>query len=275
MRLWLMAVALVLAGQATWAAEAVRGEQALEIETRPGSTTAFYLTEPARPPAAIAILLAGGEGSVGVKPGESVAEPVAFGRGNFLVRTRWLLAGHGIVVATMDAPSDQGHTLTAQFRLSREHAEDIAALAVWLRQRNGGLPVWLVGTSMGTLSAANAAVRLGTKVDGVILTSSITRGHRKYAYPPNGVFGLGLEEIAVPVLVVAHSGDSCEVTPPGDAAGLVESLAKSPRRRLLMVEGGAPPRSAACQAMSPHGFFGREDEVVAAMAGFMTGSEPR
>lgn len=269
MRLWLMALSLLLAGHATWAADAVRGEQALEIETRPGASTAFYLTEPAQPPAAVAILLAGGEGSVGVKPGETVAEPVAFGRGNFLVRTRGLLAGHGILAATMDAPSDQGRTLTAQFRLSQDHADDIAALAAWLRQRSGGLPVWLVGTSMGTLSAASAAVRLGGKVDGVILTSSITRGHRKYAYPPNGVLGVGVEEIAVPVLVVAHSGDACEVTPPGDAAGLLDSMAKSPRRRLLMVDGGAPARSAACQAMSPHGFFGREDEVVAAMAEFM------
>lgn len=269
MRGWLMALPLVLAAHATWAADAVRSERALEIESRPGVRTAFYLSEPARAPAAIAILLAGGDGSLGIKPGEAVADPVAFGRGNFLVRSRWLLAGRGILVATMDAPSDQGGTLTAQFRLSQEHADDIAALAGWLRQQSGGLPVWLVGTSMGTLSAASAAVRLGGRVDGLILTSSITRGHRKYFYPANGVLGLGLGEVAVPAMVVAHSDDACEVTPPGDAPGLLESMAKSPRRRLLMVDGGAPARSAACQAMSPHGFFGREDEAVAAMADFM------
>ncbi|CUW37325.1 conserved exported protein of unknown function [Magnetospirillum sp. XM-1] len=275
MRGWLMALPLLLFGHATWAAEAIRGEQALEIETRPGVSTAFYLTEPARPPVVAAILLAGGDGSVGVRPGETVDAPVAFGRGNFLVRTRGLLAGHGVLAMTMDAPSDQGRSLTAQFRLSQEHADDIAALAAWLKRRSGGLPVWLVGTSMGTLSAANVAVRLGAQVDGVILTSSITRGHRKYAYPADGVFGLGLGGVGVPAMVVAHSGDSCEVTPPGDAAGLLESLANSPRRRLLMVDGGAPARSAACQAMSPHGFFGREDEVVAAMAEFMTHTSPR
>lgn len=275
MRGWLMALPLLLAGHGTWAADAVVGERALEIESRPGVTTAFYLTEPSPPAAAIAILLAGGDGSVGVRPGETVAEPVAFGRGNFLVRSRWLLAGRGILVATMDAPSDQGRSMTAPFRLSGEHAADIAALAAWLKRRSGGLPVWLVGTSMGTLSAASAAVRLGGQVDGVILTSSITRGHQKYSYPSNGVLGLGLGELAVPAMVVAHSGDSCEVTPPGDAAGLLESMAKSPRRRLLLVDGGAPARSAACQAMSPHGFFGREDEVIAAMAEFITPPAPR
>lgn len=275
MRLWLMILSLVLAGHAAWAADAVRGEQALEIESRPGVTSAFYLTESAQPPAAIAILLAGGDGSVGVRPGETVAPPTAFGRGNFLVRSRWLLAGRGVLVATMDAPSDQGGSLTAQFRLSQEHTDDIAALAKWLKSRSGGLPVWLVGTSMGTLSAASAAARLGGQVDGVVLTSSITRGHRKYAYPANGVFGLGLEDVAVPAMVVAHAGDSCEVTPPADAAALLDGMAKSPRRRLLMVEGGAPAKSAACQAMSPHGFFGREDETIAAMAEFMLAQASR
>jgi len=33
--------------------------------------------------------------------------------------------------------------------------------------------------------------------------------------------------------------------------------------------------AAACQAMSPHGFFGREEEVIAAMAEFITPSAPR
>jgi len=275
MRGWQIVLVVLLAGGDARGGDGGVRERALELESRPGVTTAFYLAEPAVPPFAAVILLAGGEGSVGVRPGEEVAEPVAFGRGNFLVRSRRLLAAQDILVATMDAPSDQGRSMTAAFRLSREHLDDLAALAAWLKREHGGLPVWLIGTSMGTLSAAHGAARLGERVDGVILTSTITRGHRKHAYPPNGVFGLGLDEVTVPVLVIAHAGDACGVTPPADAPRLVDGLTKSSRRALLLVEGGAEARSRDCEGMAPHGFFGREDLVVAAMAAFIRPSAPR
>lgn len=274
MRGWLIIVVFLLVGADARGGDVAVSERALEIESRPGVSTAFYLTEPAAPPAAIVILLAGGDGSLGIRPGEAVAEPVAFGRGNFLVRSRWLLAGKGLLVATMDAPSDQGRVMTAAFRLSDDHLTDMAALAAWLKREHGGLPVWLIGTSMGTLSAASAASKFGGGIGGVILTSSITRGHPKYSYPSNGVLGLGPEAVTVPVMVVAHAGDACELTPPSDAPSLLDSMVKSPRRQLLLVEGGAPARSGACQAMAPHGFFGREGEVVAAMAAFIMPSVP-
>lgn len=271
----LLVTMLLLAGGAAMGGETAVSERAVEMESRPGVVTAYYLAVPAAPPVAAAILFTGGEGSVGVRPGMEIAEPVPFGRGNFLVRTRRLLASAGILVATIDAPSDQGGGMTTSFRLSDEHMADIAALAAVLKRENGGIPVWLIGTSMGTLSAAQGAARLGDRVDGLILTSSITRGHRKHSYPPNGVLGLGLDEVTIPALVVAHAGDACEVTPPADAPRVAEALAKSRRRDLLMVEGGAEARSGACEAMSPHGYFGREQEVVAAMAAFITRPDRR
>jgi hypothetical protein len=54
----------------------------------------------------------------------------------------------------------------------------------------------------------------------------------------------------------------------------MNALVNAPRREMLMIDGGAPTRSAVCQAMSPHGFFGKEDEVNAAMAAFMRDSKP-
>jgi hypothetical protein len=275
MRGWMVVLTLLLSLEPALGGEATVAEKALALETRPGVTTAFYLSEPSSPPVAAAILLAGGDGSVGIRPGEEVTPPVAFGRGNFLVRSRHLLAAGGILVATLDAPSDQGGSMTAQFRRSDEHLADMAALAAWLKREHGNLPVWLIGTSMGTLSAAHGAAKLGNAIDGVILTSTITRGHRKYNYPADGVFGLGLDEVRVPALVVAHAGDTCEVTPPSDAPRLVEALVNAPRREMLMIDGGAPARSGVCQAMAPHGFFGKEAEVNGAMATFMTDRKHR
>lgn len=256
-------------GCPAWAGDAVR-EEALAIPTRPGVSMAFFLDEPDPPPVAAAILFSGGAGSVGIHPGEAVAEPAPFGRGNFLVRTRRLLAAQGILVATVDPPSDQEGSLTAAFRLSADHAADIGALAGWLKGRGGG-PVWLVGTSMGTLSAANAAIRLGGKVDGIVLTSTITVGNRNQSYPYDGVLGLGLEQLAIPALVMAHAADTCWATPPRDAERLLERLETSPRKAMAWISGGAPAKSAACEAMSPHGYFGREDEAVAAIAAFIKG----
>ena len=264
-QLWVVAATLL--ALPAWAAEVT--EQALSLESRPGVTTAYYLTRPDMPPVAAAILLAGGEGSVGVRLDQEVPAPDPQAKGNFLVRTRRLLAATGILVATLDAPSDQGGSMTSQFRLSDEHVADIAALVANLRREGGGVPVWLIGTSMGTLSAARAAAALGGEIGGVILTSSITRAHRRYVYPPNGVFGLGLDKVNVPALVVAQAGDTCDVTPPADAPALAEAFTHSPRHAVQIFQGGGLPRSGSCEALAHHGFVGQEEEVVAAMAGFM------
>jgi pimeloyl-ACP methyl ester carboxylesterase len=268
--IWGLSAALVV-WHAAVAEEPVRDE-ALEIETRPGVTTAFYLSRPATPPVAAAILFTGGEGSIGIHPGETVEDPVPFGKGNFLVRTRRLLAANGILVATVDPPSDQDGTLNPVFRLSADHAADVGRLALWLKDQGGG-PVWLVGTSMGTLSAANAAVRLGAQVDGLLLTSTITVGNRHLPYPYNGVLSLDLEELSIPVLVMAHGEDGCWATPPANGERLLARLEKSPRKALVLIHRGAPAQSGPCQARAAHGYFGREEEAVAAMAAFITGAD--
>ena len=55
----------------------------------------------------------------------------------------------------------------------RRHASDIGAMAAYLKKQ-AAVPVWLVGTSMGTFSAAGGAIA-AEDVDGLVLTSTITR----------------------------------------------------------------------------------------------------
>ena len=115
------------------------------------------------------ILFAGGHGGLGLKS----ASAMAWGAGNFLVRTRDAFAAQGLMVAVIDAPSDQRGGMNAIFRMSGAHAQDIDAVAAYLK-KEAAVPVWLVGTSMGTFSAAGGAI--GAKsVDGLVLTSTITR----------------------------------------------------------------------------------------------------
>jgi pimeloyl-ACP methyl ester carboxylesterase len=77
------------------------------------------------------------------------------------------------MVAVVDAPSDRQGGMNAIFRMSGAHAGDISALAGYLKKQ-ANIPVWLVGTSMGTFSAAGGAIA-ARDVDGLVLTSTVTR----------------------------------------------------------------------------------------------------
>lgn len=149
------------------------------------------------------------------------------------------------------------------FRASKEHAQDIDAVVRYLKGR-ADVPVWLVGTSRGTESAANAATRV-SGVAGLVLTSSITQPNKH----GTGVLVMKLEDIQVPTLIVAHQDDECEHTPPADAVRIVERLVSSPRVELKMLRGGKPPKSTACEALAAHGFFGIEQEAVDTIVQFI------
>jgi alpha-beta hydrolase superfamily lysophospholipase len=94
------------------------------------------------------------------------------------VRSRERFVQQGFLVAVIDAPSDRSQGLW-DFRTSAAHAEDIKHVILELK-RIMDIPVWLIGTSMGTVSATNAAARLNEGgPDGLVLTSTITKESRR------------------------------------------------------------------------------------------------
>src|SRR5262249_56113503 len=75
----------------------------------------------------------------------------------------------GLLGAMRDTPSDR----TSLARVSSDHARDVGALIAALRAA-APVPVWLVGTSMGTISAVSVASQLDTGgPDGIVLTSTV------------------------------------------------------------------------------------------------------
>ncbi len=287
-----LSLALILLSAMIPAAPALAQTQAepeaweilVHLPTRPGVTQDFLLMKPGQARACV-ILLAGGDGALGLY-GEGEEVGIGSLGGNFLVRSRELFAEQGLVVATLDAPSDRQAGMGDEFRSGAAHAQDVAVVAGYLR-RETGLPVWLVGTSRGTVSAAGVALRLSATpevprdgtgaetlarpIDGVILSSTITRslhGHKTH-FLLNGVLSLDLTAIRVPVLLVGHASDQCEVTPARDMARIAEKLKNSPRVETRTMEGGRAAISEPCQAKSAHGYFGVEQETVAAMAEFI------
>jgi predicted alpha/beta-hydrolase family hydrolase len=236
-------------------------EEALKIiPTRPNVTQPFLLIRPADHPVASVILFAGGHGRL-----ELSALGMRWGEGNFLVRNRERFAQQGFVVAVVDAPSDRPQGLW-NFRTSAAHAEDIKNVIAELK-KVADTPVWLIGTSMGTVSAANAAARLKQGgPDGLVLTSSVTKESRQVGETVNAV---RLKDIRVPTLVVHHRRDDCAVTPYELAVALTRSLTHAPKKELLAFSGGDFSISDPCEARSYHGFMGLDAEVVTAVASWI------
>ena len=80
-----------------------------------------------------------------------------------------------------------------------------------------------------------------------------------------------LQQVGVPTLIVSHRRDGCAITPASDGAALKAKFTASPRAELKLLDGGLPPKSDPCEAMSQHGFLGIEKEAVGAIASFVKG----
>ena len=231
-------------------------EDIITLPTRGAVTQSYLLSVPETGKArAVAVLFPGGNGKTDL---ERETARAALESGNYLVRSRRLFAANGIAVAVVDAPSDRASGMDDYFRLGAAHAEDIAKVIADLKTRFPGLPVFLIGTSRGTISAASIAKR-GPAVDGVVLTATLFLANKRAP----GLSGFDFATIPSPLLFVHHIDDGCHETPYSSAKRLAE------RYPLVSVAGGDPPQSAPCQAMSPHGFLGKEAPTVEAMTKWM------
>lgn len=210
---------------------------------RPGVNQPVFL-HPAAHPTASAVLFPGGSGAVSAV------------RRNFLIRAADEFAAAGITVAIADAPSDHPGGVDRAFRASEAQAIDAAAVVAYLRNR-APLPVWLIGTSNGAISAANAGVRLGPAwIAGVVLTSSVWIG---------GMQATDFQTLRLPTLIVHNRNDACPLSPFDHAAAALASLRNAPAKELIAVSSSAS-LSGPCEAMSPHGYLGLEKQVVRQIA---------
>jgi alpha-beta hydrolase superfamily lysophospholipase len=202
------------------------------IPSRPGVTESFVLIHPPASPVASLVVFMGGRGAIGLQRG-----PLGPRNTNFLVRSRQRFAERGFIVAVLDVPSDRTGQALVGFRASAEHATDMRAVIGALRAE-APVPVWLVGTSMGSVSAASVAARLAEGgPDGVVLTSSVMGASRDMG---ESLQDVALDRIRVPVRMVHHRDDACRASRYAD----------------------------------PHGYFGIEGPVLDAIAAWITATRP-
>ena len=271
-----MAMALLAVAMAPAAAQEPCGE-VVTLKTHGGATQAYSL---ALPPAsapqegrAALVLLPGAGGYVALDAMGCATRL----KGNVLVRSLGHFHAAGFATALVDAPTGhRGEDGLGDFRLAEGHAEDIGKVIVNVRQRTG-LPVWLVGSSRGAISAASAASRLNgpSAPDGLVLSSPVTAGRvgGRKAWTAQTVLSVRLEAIRTPVLVVVHAADACIRSPPG-LASRIAARTKADREQTVTVTGGIGKGGAslaACSGRSHHGFLDQEAEVVAGIAKFIRG----
>ncbi len=239
------------------------GQEIVTLSARPGVTQAFFIASPPKNPQAIAILFPGSGGFIRIRREK---EKIKFDDQNFLVRSRTEFIKRGVIPAIVDAPSDQQKNwgMTDEFRKSEQHFIDISSVVADLGKRFPSLPLFLVGTSRGSVSAAALGARFGPRIAGVVLTASMFRPAGPQSHEPGpGLSGFDFSTIKTALLFVHHVSDQCIVTPYGDAARLVEQYP------LISIFGGRPQQSDPCDALSAHGFFGREPETIEQIVNWM------
>jgi alpha-beta hydrolase superfamily lysophospholipase len=239
-----------------------QGQEMVTLAARAGATQSYLLIAPKdTPPQAAAVLFPGGVGNIRLR---TEGGEIRFSPNNFLVRARDLFAAGGVAVAIVDAPSDQAQGMANSFRKSEPHIQDIRAVVADLKKRYAGAPVFLVGTSMGTVSAAYAGRALGGEVTGVALTSSVfVPSGRRSTHGDSNLSDFSFAAIKAPLLFVHHHQDGCQITP------YAEARRQADRYPLISVSGGQPPQSDPCEALSAHGYLGKEPETVEAIVNWM------
>ncbi|GAB7522323.1 hypothetical protein PBS_13070 [Paraburkholderia sp. 2C] len=197
----------------------------------------------------IIVMFPGGAGDVGIERDGSIKHD-----DNFVVRTRelWAQRGYGVVIVdAIDHQSMRGKRSTPEYAAV---TQKILAFA----HSVSNVPVWVMGTSQGSIAAMNAASHTGHQaLAGVMLTESVSVLGKSH----ETVFDASPQDVRVPALVVANRDDRCSVAPPSKANEIADAMRNAPSA-VLFVEGGIAKSSNACSSRSPHGYWGIDEKVV-------------
>jgi pimeloyl-ACP methyl ester carboxylesterase len=204
----------------------------------------------------IIVMFSGGADDIGIEK-----DGVIRHGDNFVVRSRdlWTARGYGVVlVDAIDHQSMRGKRSTdAYAAVTRE----VVAFA----HEQANAPVWVMGTSQGSIAAMNAASHArGEELAGVILTESVSILGASH----ETVFDAHPEDVHIPALVVANRDDRCKVAPPSMADAIAQSM-RNTHATVLFVQGGEVRSSNECASLSPHGYYGIEGTVVDDIAEWM------
>lgn len=187
--------------------------------------------------------------------------------GSFLRLNLRLLSREGVALVIVDCPSDQwgsaNDTVPASclddYRSSKTHADDVRLIMAKLREEHGLSKFFVMGHSVGSVSAHWLALHLGKEIAGSITSATLSVPNpRGFA---RSLQGFRYGDVQVPLLLLHHEGDACRFSP---YAG-VKDIAGA---KLMTVRGGAAEGDP-CGGGHLHSYQGRETPVVRAIIGWM------
>jgi hypothetical protein len=237
-------------------AEAVTIDTTFTVWTPP-----VRLDKPARTARASVVLLAGGNGLLSLDATGTIIDST----GNFLIRSANLFLHRGLNVMMADTAPAHPNGLNDGDRLSATHAAELQGF-ITVADNRWGKPVWVVGTSNGSISTATAGgfQPALSGLRGVVLTSPVTI--LPLAILPT--FNLYVSRITIAALMVWHQDDPCSFSPPAGSAALF-SVLPSIGKGSASFERGHSVATDPCGAFSEHGYAGIEEEVVENIAEFI------
>jgi pimeloyl-ACP methyl ester carboxylesterase len=236
---------------------AAASERVVNLPLGGGLSQRVLYVAPSRPRATL-VMLPGGTGEVGVRRDGDLRHD-----DNFVVRTRaaWVARGYAVLIPdTIDQANLRGA------RSSTAYGRVVDELVAYAHAR-AAAPVFLLGTSQGTIAAMNAAAHAPPGlIAGLVLTEAVSMPGQ---LSTETVFDGDPQGVRVPALIVANRDDACNVAPPSMARRIAAAMARSPEARVLMVDGGVQRSHKACGSLSPHGYYGIEEKVVGAIGAWL------
>lgn len=177
--------------------------------------------------------------------------------GNFLIRSRQFLVDEAIASLIVDCHSDSGDYCSSTYQASKQRQEDVDKLITEIKRRTPSISeVWLIGTSMGTISSSYMPLHNPSGYAGAIHTASVTEPYARNSYRELG--GFDYKKTPVPQYFVHHAADPCYLTTYAGAKSITDKY-KIP---LITVTGGSDYKGDACKAFTEHGFRGKEKDVM-------------
>jgi Serine aminopeptidase, S33 len=226
--------------------------QVLDVPQAGEAPTKTFLIETAKPKAVV-LLFIGGDGLLDLKPDGSTTKE------NPLNRSAGLWKSHDINSVLVDSPYDLGDARRGNVRGTVEHLSRVENVVKYYKEKFG-VPVWIFGHSMGTVTAiqfANQSER-SAAIAGIIIAGT----HIGENLSPS---------FNKPVMAIHHQKEACPATPISASESIIKGRSKDAKSELVMIDGGENV-GRACMGLAYHGFNKVEDQMVSAAAKFILGN---
>lgn len=214
------------------------------VPTRTGHTVEVWSASPANPRALLFVFLG--------RNGSFIDEESQLSN-NFFLRQRDDLVKLGYAVVIMGASSWATNGYTEEDRLSQAHLDDAKILIERFNPRH--LPVFLLGSSRGTISALRVGIDAKiSDLKGLVLLSPVVM------LP---VFqNIQFKKLTTPVLVIQHFKDKCDLSLYADVKTWWDHIPHDAHNQFLTIRSGGSNAEKPCRSLSHHGFWRNEEQVI-------------